>query len=275
MKQLLTLCLAALATFTCANAQTVEGSKLTDNWFLGIDGGIYSKVKNPCRAIRPVAGIKIGRYLTPVFGLCADAQLYFNGKFMNPEMSPSKTVVDYNTVTLDGLFNLNNLFHGYKGTPDAVEVVGVLGYGWFHGDGNETYRFNKSLYKIGAQLNFNLGKSKAWQVNIEPDLCYYAAGGNGNDILNINRSFGQVLAGITYKFGCSNGTHNFVLAKPYNQAEIDALNAKVNDLRSTVNNKDNQINNDQQQIDDLKNKLAECEATPKTTTVNKSETNLA
>jgi outer membrane protein OmpA-like peptidoglycan-associated protein len=276
MKKIVTLCLAVLAACTFVNAQTVENSKLSDNWFIGLDGGIYSKVTKPGRAVRPVVGVSIGRYLTPVFGLRANGQFYINGKFMNNELGiktgkASKTVFDYDAVTLDGLFNLNNLFCGYKGTPDPVEVVAVAGLGWYHGNGDATYRFNKAMMKIGAQLNFNLGKSKAWQVNIEPDLCYYAGASDGDAILNINRSFAQITGGITYKFGCSNGTHNFVLAKPYNQAEIDALNSKVNSLRSTVDEKDKTINNDQQQIDDLKAKLADCESTPKTTVTNKTE----
>jgi outer membrane protein OmpA-like peptidoglycan-associated protein len=272
MKKLLTLCVVAMTAFTLADAQTtVQGSKLTDNWFIGIDGGIYSKVKTPGRNIRPVAGIKIGRYLTPVFGLRADAQFYFNGTFMNQTLPASKTAVDYNTVSLDGLFNLNNLFGGYKGTPNTVEVVGVLGYGWYHGCGNVAYRFNDALYKIGAQLNFNLGKSKAWQFNIEPDLCYYNGSGNNAFALSLERSFAQVTAGFTYKFGNSNGTHNFTLMKAYDQAEIDALNSKINDLRGSVNEKDNQIGNDQKQIEDLKTKLADCESTPKTTVEKKTE----
>lgn len=47
MKKLLTFCFVVMAAFTFADAQTtVQGSKLTDNWFIGVDGGIYSKVKN-------------------------------------------------------------------------------------------------------------------------------------------------------------------------------------------------------------------------------------
>lgn len=272
MKKLLTFCFVVMAAFTFADAQTtVQGSKLSDNWFIGIDGGIYSKVKKPGRNVRPVAGIKIGRYLTPVFGLRADAQFYFNGTFMNQALPASKTAVDYNALSLDGLFNLNNLFCGYKGTPDVFEVVGVLGYGWFHGCGNSNYRFNDALYKVGAQFNFNLGKSKAWQFNIEPDLCYYNGNGNNAFALNIERSYAQVTAGFTYKFGNSNGTHNFTLVKAYDQAEIDALNSKINDLRSSVNDKDNQIGNDQKEITDLKTKLADCEATPKSTVEKKTE----
>jgi outer membrane protein OmpA-like peptidoglycan-associated protein len=273
MKKILVLCAVALTVFTYVSAQTVENSKLTDNWFLGIDAGGFAKVKNPGRDFRSMVGFKMGRYLTPVFGLRFDAQLYTNSNFLNPEMKPSKVAFDYMAGSIDGLFNLNNLFCSYKGTPDCVEWVLVTGIGGIHGNGSSDYRTNKVLMKIGGQLNINLGKSKAWQINIEPDACYYTGGGVGHRIMNLNRAFGQITGGLTYKFGNSNGTHNFKLAKIYDQAEINALNAKINGLRNVVTEKDNTINGSLQQIEDLKTKLAECEATPKTVTKSEIVTN--
>ena len=49
---------------------------------------------------------------------------------------------------------------------------------------------------------------------------------------NLNRSAFQLNLGINYKFGNSNGTHNFVIVTPRDQAEIDALNAQINELRN-------------------------------------------
>lgn len=273
MKRKLMLCLIAFTVCLYAGAQTVENSKLTDNWFLGIDAGSFAKVKNPGREFRSMFGLKVGRYLTPVFGLRFDAQLYVNSNFLNPDMKASKVTFDYMAGTVDGLFNLNNLFCRYKGTPDCVELVLVTGIGGIHGNGSSDYRTNKVLMKIGGQLNINLGKSKAWQINIEPDACYYTGGGVGHKIMNINRAFGQVTGGFTYKFGNSNGTHNFKLAKLYDPVEIDALNGKINSLRNAVNEKDNTISSGLQQIEDLKTKLAECEAIPKTITKSEIVTN--
>ena len=39
-------------------------------------------------------------------------------------------------------------------------------------------------------------------------------------------------AGFIYKFANSNGTHNFTIVTPRDQAEIDALNAQINELRN-------------------------------------------
>ena len=273
MRKIIVLCVVVLTVFAYAGAQTVEYSKLTDNWFWSIDAGSFAKIKNPGRDFRSVVGFKMGRYLTPVFGLRLDAQAYINSNILNPEMKPSKVTFDYMAGSIDGLFNLNNLFCRYKGTPDCVELVLVTGIGVIHGNGNSDYRTDKALMKIGGQLNINLGKSKIWQFNIEPDVCYYTNSGVGHKIMNINRAFGQVTGGFTYKFGNSNGTHNFKLAKLYDQLEINALNAKINNLRNVATEKDNVISSNLQQIEDLKAKLAECEAIPKTITKSEIVTN--
>lgn len=42
----------------------------------------------------------------------------------------------------------------------------------------------------------------------------------------------QLNAGIVYKFKNSNGSHNFTIVTPRDQAEIDALNAQINELRN-------------------------------------------
>jgi OOP family OmpA-OmpF porin len=265
MKKIVTFCIVVLAAVSFASAQNLQNSKLSDNWFFGIDGGAFAKTthRGLYKHARSMVGLKIGRYITPVFGLRLDGQFYINANWVLGGKTAT-TAFDYDAVSMDALFNLNNLFFGYKGNPRFMELVAVTGFGWFHGNGQPIFRFNKNLTKFGVQLNFNLGKARAWQINIEPDLCYYAAGGDGHNYLNINHSISQISGGFTYKFGCSNGTHNFALAKPYDQGEIDALNAQVNKLRGTVENRDNTINADQQKIDALQRQLDACEATPKT-----------
>jgi OOP family OmpA-OmpF porin len=274
MKKFLTLCAGLLLTASFASAQTVQESKLFDNWFFGVDAGGYTKTTHNAffKNGRLMAGAKIGRYITPVFGLRADYQAYFNtpGKVGDY----SKTAINLSNLSLDGLFNLNNLFSGYKGEPRCFEVVAVTGFGWGHiyGLGGKEYPYGEDVatnennwwtYKVGMQFNLNFGAKKQWQLNIEPDLVYYAGSEDGHHMLNINHSVCQITGGLTYKFGCSNGTHNFVLAKEYNQSEIDALNAKINEQRQALNDKDGKLSEDQNTISDLQKKLRDCESTPK------------
>ena len=112
---------------------------------------------------------------------------------------------------------------------------------------------NRMTSKVGIDFQFNLGKEKEWQVYVEPSINYaflgQAAADDGNYIFsarygfksytnndqpayNIHNSFVQLNAGIIYKFKNSNGTHNFTIVVPRDQAEIDALNAQINELRN-------------------------------------------
>jgi outer membrane protein OmpA-like peptidoglycan-associated protein len=85
----------------------------------------------------------------------------------------------------------------------------------------------------------------------------------GNDFKFDSRAaLFQLSAGFNYKFGNSNGTHNFAVAQLRDQAEIDGLNAKINELRADNNAKDGKIAADAATIADLKKKLADCEARP-------------
>ena len=67
---------------------------------------------------------------------------------------------------------------------------------------------------------------------------------------------------MNYKFGCSNGTHNFAIEQLRDQAEIDGLNAKINELRADNQAKDSKIVADGRTIQDLKAQLAACQARP-------------
>ena len=67
---------------------------------------------------------------------------------------------------------------------------------------------------------------------------------------------------MNYKFGCSNGTHNFAIEQLRDQAEIDGLNAKINELRADNQAKDSKIAADGRTIQDLKAQLAACQARP-------------
>jgi hypothetical protein len=68
------------------------------------------------------AGLRIGRWFTPVFGLAAEGNVYFNDHCKH-YMPQSKTLARYMNVGLIGTVNLSNWFAGYKGEPRLFEVV--------------------------------------------------------------------------------------------------------------------------------------------------------
>ena len=272
-----------MAASVSAQNTAITSSKAGDNWYFGINAGVTTKTKESFKdagdgffkSIAPTFGVRLGKNLTTVFGLAADADLYF--KCNDKYYAGSKTFINALDLNLLGTFNLSNLFAGYQGEPRAFELIALGGFGWEHGF-NHMSKVNGLNSKVALDFAFNLGAAKAWQLYIEPALTYnlhaWAGGVDGAVVYalvgenepgfkyDINKSVFSLKAGLNYKFGNSNGSHNFKKEQLHDQAEIDGLNAKINELRADVNAKDGQIAADAQTIADLKAKLAACEARP-------------
>lgn len=255
------LLFAAAAMAVSVNAQTVTESKTFDNFYIGINGGAQVKTTGESwmNNLNSNAGLRIGRWFTPVFGLAAEGNVYFN----DHNMPQSKTLARYMNVGLIGTVNLSNWFAGYKGEPRLFEVVPVYGFGWGHTFGTDE-NYNVLTSKAGIDFTFNLGKAKAWQVYVEPSM-NWSLNGDGKEgvAYNINKSAFQLNAGIVYKFKNSNGSHNFTIAQLRDQNEIDGLNSQINSLRGDLNDKDAQLSAKDKQIKDLQNALDECNKKPK------------
>lgn len=218
MKKIILLLMALVLTVSInAQEKAVKTSQVIDNVFVGINGGgswsLMNRDSKFWNNVNPMATINVGRYITPITGL----QVSFEAG----AREGGRCFIDHTNLTLDGLLNMSNLFGGYKGSPRVFEVVGVLGGGWFHTYGNVS---NSASVKGAVELNFNLGKEKAWQLNIIPSYTYLPAKA-------IENSYVALSAGFTYKFRNSNNTHNFVLVDVRNQNEIDLLNQQINVLR--------------------------------------------
>lgn len=242
MKKLVLMMASALFAVS-ASAQTVQESKTFDNFYVGINGGLSTKTTghNWLGGLNPNAGLRVGRWFTPVFGLAAEGTAYFNSKAWVPEKyRKPHTAVTYSNVSLLGTVNVSNWVAGYKGEPRLFEVIALAGLGWGHAYGpGDSYLENNDQVtsKFALDFTFNLGAKKEWQVYVEPSINYavagtHHAGFDDNTEYNINRSAVQLNLGVNYKFGNSNGTHNFVIVTPRDQAEIDALNAQINELRN-------------------------------------------
>ena len=268
MKKLVLL-FAAAAMAVSVNAQTVTESKTFDNFYIGINGGAQVKTTGESwmNNLNSNAGLRIGRWFTPVFGLAAEGNVYFNDHCKH-YMPQSKTLARYMNVGLIGTVNLSNWFAGYKGEPRLFEVVPVFGFGWGHtfgtAAGDNEKELNALTSKAGIDFTFNLGKAKAWQVYVEPSMNWSLNGyGYEGVAYDINKSAFQLNAGIVYKFKNSNGSHNFTIAQLRDQNEIDGLNSQINSLRGDLNDKDAQLSAKDKQIKDLQNALDECNKKPK------------
>ena len=268
--------LAVCASVIFADAQTtVRGSKFTDNWSVGVQAGGVTRTYGHkfFGDLRPVVGLTVAKEITPVFGLAAEFNAAINAQHNNfgPTGYPANTHKAFDASNLSGLLRVNlvNLIKDYTGEPGFVDVKAVFGFGWGHEYYGHRYNDRNLLTsKAGLDFGFNIGADKAWQLYIEPSLTYNLHNWLGGvDVSNEfqydarNAYFG-LKAGVNYKFGNSNGSHNFKIEELRDQAEIDGLNAKINELRADNNAKDGQLSAKDQQIADLKAKLAECEARP-------------
>ena len=267
MKKLV-LMLAAASMAASVSAQTVAESKTFDNIYVGINGGVATKTTGHkwLSDLDPNAGLRIGRYFTPVFGLAIEGNAYFSNK----PWGSTGTVVRATNASLLGTVNLSNWFGGYKGEPRTFEVSALYGLGWMHiFTSNKAFKDataenrNRMTSKAALDFAFNFGSAKQFQFYVEPSINfaflgqskskelvatgnalapvavadhqeygYKAASQAGQPAYNINNSFVQLNAGLVYKFANSNGTHNFTIVTPRDQAEIDALNAQINELRN-------------------------------------------
>ena len=256
MRKSIILLAFILGGFTVGNAQSVvEGTKLTDNWSVGVNAGGVTPLTHSAffKGMRPTFGVGVSKQLAPIFGLGFQGMGYIN-------TTPSKTAFDASDVSLLGKVNLMNLFASYQGEPRLFEVEAVAGMGWLHyyvnGDGDD----NSWSTRFGLNFNFNLGETKAWTLGIKPAIVYDMQGDfpEAKSRFNANNAAFELTAGLTYHFKTSTGNHYFTKVKVYNQAEIDGLNSSINALRSEVNNKDSELNTANQQINGLQKDLEEC-----------------
>lgn len=113
--------------------------------------------------------------------------------------------------------------------------------------------------KLGLNFNFNLGESKAWTLAVKPALVYdMNAMGTEAVRFHANRAAWEISAGLTYHFGCSNGRHYFTEVRPYDQAEVNQLNAQINRLRAEADNTAKVLQDANRKVSDLESELAAC-----------------
>jgi len=277
---------AMLTASASAQRTAITANKAQDNWYIGINAGVATPMQKFgdygfMKGVSPEFGVRVGKNLTTVFGLALDINNYFLNKTNSKSMFGSKTFINATDFDLLTTWNLNNLFAGYNGEPRSFEVIALAGGGYSRAWAEKQGGINA---KLAFDFALNLGSAKQWQVYLEPGVVLgqpvpqYAnpfrknlVDGTGSK--KWNGAFSLKL-GVNYKFGTSNGTHNFKVEELRDQAEIDGLNAKINELRADNNAKDGKIAADAREIADLKAKLAACEARPVQTVVEEKKENV-
>lgn len=193
----LMLGLASVSASAQESTATRVDSTNAKPWYVGINFGVASKVTHNqfFKNINPNIGIRVGKWITPGFGLELDASFYFSRKKFNtftygwaqetypakyagltdnPFDEGSKLFKAY-SLGLNAEFNLSNIFCGPRYTnPRAWEVIAKVGlaYGKDLTDKNDSYLDNCLLNNWGVDILYNFGSKKQFQLFLEPALIW-------------------------------------------------------------------------------------------------------
>jgi hypothetical protein len=181
------------------------------------------------KSARPAFGMAVGKQWTPIFATEIQGLGYVN-------TTNSPTMFDASDISLLGTMNLMNLIGGYEGIPRMFEIETLTGIGWLHHYMNGEGDTNDLSARIGLNLNFNLGESKAWTFSLRPAMAFNLTGQFPEKKVNFDKddaSF-ELLAGLTYNFSGGNGAHYFTMVPVIDPLVITAMNEEINDLRELV-----------------------------------------
>ena len=260
MKKVFILAAAACAVIG-AQAQETKAfvaPGFFDNWSVGIDGGATTPLAKHHAFfgdMRGAFGLHIQKQVSPVVAVGVEgalavntsswSQKYFEDIFADYYLSGrSSTAFDHSYVGAYASFNLFNLFGGYKCDSRFFDIELVAGAGWGHDFYNKLALYPLSIdaldqnyFETKVGLNFNFNVCEKLTVSLKPSVNYnmtgtkYAALDVDQTSAAYNRAKAtfNIFAGVSYNFG-----PGFVCADTKNQAEVDALNARINDLRSQI-----------------------------------------
>jgi outer membrane protein OmpA-like peptidoglycan-associated protein len=239
--------LAAMALSAMSvSAQALEQPKFFDNWSIGLDGGVTTPLTHSAffGSMRGLVGLNVSKQITPAFALGVEGQFGVNTSSWSWKgYQHSSTAFDNSYVGTYGAVDLFNLFGGYNCERRCFTIEAVAGCGWGHDyiNGKANTRQDWNYFATKAGLNFNFNVSDLITLSVKPSVVWnmngakaypnetYLAAEQAAVAYNANRANFNLQAGLTFHLG---GGFNCV--KPYNQAEIDALNGQINDLRSQL-----------------------------------------
>lgn len=234
-----------------------ETNKFGDNWFIGAGAGVNSWLGN---GASPKAGVAVdafvGKWITPTVGV----RMGWKGLKDGVSAKDGHTIADekfsYNSAHVDLLWNLSNLFSGYKETRTwNISVYPTFAY--MNAAKNKEFGAG-----IGMLNNFRLGN----RVGLYLDLSALTTKADFAGISPRPKTLVGVLPSATFGLTVNLGKTGFkrhssvvpaIVPVPFTEAQYNSLQDKVNALEKE--NKDLKA-----QIEELKN------AKPDTVTVSKA-----
>lgn len=267
MKKLLLAVILTLSAISAEAQEAMARPHFFDNWSFSLSGGVYHPMFYDIKYLVDCSGlagaVELRKQVTPVLGVGLEANGY--ARLHRTERQDPRTVIG-----LMSHVNVMNLLAGYKGRPRVFEVELGIMPAWgrlYRGTGHELFPDeNYFATKFGMDLNFNLGRSRAWTIALKPAIVldvtsksptpgFITRPYNGYDI---KRSDLQVFAGFTYHFRNYDKRRHFNKVDPKDDSEeIQRLNEIVNYLRSDIEQRDKMIKELNRKIETLEHPATE------------------
>ena len=231
---LVAMLMMAVATVSAQAQSNYSGSsKFTDNVSVTLQGGVLTTFNDfyaGHTAMAPIVVIGVDKYVNPWFGVGIEGRTLIGTGNIGESMFNTHTAFD--NVNISGLakFNVVNLFD-FNGNRRVFEPVVYTGLGWAHQTCSSAVKRNYMTYRSGLELNFNIGKDRAWAVVVNPSVVWGDI--NNCKLIKQHGNF-ELTAGVVYRFKTSNGTRSFNKAHLYDATEVATLNARIAELERTA-----------------------------------------
>lgn len=234
MKRVFSIFIAIFIVTVCnVFAQTYEqtnyagSSRFTDNWSVTFQGGVVTPFNDFFKngSITPIVVLGLNKDVTPWLGFGAEGRTSIGvGNRYN-----SCTSFDAVNVSGNIRFNVVNLFRKYDGYRTLFEPIVYTGLGWGHSTASVSVPRNYMTYRVGSELNFNVGRDKAWAIIVNPSVVW---GNISNFKLMKSHGNFELAVGFAYRFKNSNKTRSFAVAHLYDVTEVMRLNRRIEELES-------------------------------------------
>lgn len=240
MKKML-LSAALLCGVASMSAQlNLQKPSFFDNWSIGLNGGVTTPLNHGAffGDMRGLVGLQLQKQITPAFALGAEANWGVNTSSWYGYGPKSSTAFDSQYVGLYGAVNLFQLFAPYSNVTNVFDMEVVGGAGWGHYFKNEPVA-DHNFFGTKVGLNFNFHPSSRVTIALRPSVSWDMSDADvkySSAAYNANKGQFNLQAGVMVALG-----KGFTYSDPYNQAEVDALNAKINDLRGDLVNAGNAL----------------------------------
>ena len=244
MKKVILLAAVALGAMSAQAQQAVEAPKFFDNWSISLVGGGTTPLLqiDEIGKVRGIAGIEIEKQVSPILAVGLEGNWGINTSY-----GEGVNVFDDQYAGVYGAINLNKLFGACKCKSQLFEVEAVAGAGWgryYDKNWNDEnwytgYAADHNFFATKAGLNLNFNVRKIITLSLKPSVTWNMSDAVQGNLRYINGSSASasydaeyakfnLMAGVTFHLG----NKGFKCVKPYDQAEVDALNAQINDLRA-------------------------------------------